>query len=313
MRIWNLKQGFLTADSQNEALVEGFTVRVTSGVLLQNALQGLKKNLDRLELAQRRVATGRRVHRASDDPAAVAEAMRLRGRLADLSQFQRNTIAAGTRLGAEQAVLDSLETVLERSREIADELASGGQDAASRTAALEELSALKEQIVALGNTTLGNEYLFGGARSRTPPFSADGDYAGGGSPRRIEIAEGTYVDGNHSGEEIFVAPLEAIDRLVEEIAAGEPDGIGEAARSLAAASDAVVRVRGEVGTRLGRVEDAQTRLAQESARLLTQSDALLNADPTEAAVEVVVAQTAMEQAYAAVAKILKTSILPYMH
>ena len=45
-----------------------------------------------------------------------------------------------------------------------------------RQAALNEARALKDQMVALGNTRVGDQYIFGGDYSTAPPFQSNGTY-----------------------------------------------------------------------------------------------------------------------------------------
>src|SRR5439155_10866573 len=113
---------------------------------------------------------GRRVRTMSDDPVAASQIMRLDGTLRDIGQYQRNATAATTRLSAEDAVLTSARALVDQARDIATSAASASPGSDERTAAVVALQHIHEQLVALGNTQVGDEYIFGGGHTTQAPF-----------------------------------------------------------------------------------------------------------------------------------------------
>src|SRR5207253_1661199 len=68
-----------------------------------------------------------------------------------------------------------------------------------------------QQIVDLGNTQFGNEYLFGGEQSLTAPFSATGSGATLSyttttptGQRSIAIGDGRSMAATHDGKQLFL-------------------------------------------------------------------------------------------------------------
>jgi len=81
---------------------------------------------------------------------------------------------------------------------------------------------------------------------------------------------------------------------------------------LRVAEDQMVLAQSETGTRLQQISIASDSLARRTANLLDQRDGLRDVDPTEAAIKVVMAQSALERAYAAIAKVMSTNLLDYL-
>ena len=79
-----------------------------------------------------------------------------------------------------------------------------------------------------------------------------------------------------------------------------------------AAQQTVLSLQAQAGARAQQINAAGTELAHQSATLLDRRDALQNVDPTEASVELVSAQSALERAYAAIGKVLSTNLLDYL-
>ncbi|HXE57560.1 MAG TPA: flagellar hook-associated protein FlgL, partial [Gemmatimonadales bacterium] len=179
-------------------------MRITNGILQQNALREIQRNLSELAEAQRQVATGRRHDRVSDDPLAGTQVVRHDAALRALEQHRRNATAVRARLDAEEAVLGQLDALLTRAKELGTEQASGGTGAVGRAAAVAELDRILEQVIQLGNTELGGEHLFGGYLVDAPPFDPTGAYLGDDGVRQAELGAGYVIDTVHSGRRIFV-------------------------------------------------------------------------------------------------------------
>jgi flagellin-like hook-associated protein FlgL len=166
--------------------------------------------------------------------------------------------------------------------------------------------------VAYGNTRVGNEYIFGGASSTLPPFQPDGTYVGDSVVREIEIDRGVLMPTNHAGDTVFSNALQGLADLEQELRTGTQASINAAMNSLQTAGDQLVMTQAETGARLQQITATTTGLAQRTANLLDQRDALRDVDPAEASVKVILAQTALERAYAAISKVMSTNLLDYL-
>ena len=183
----------------------------------------------------------------------------------------------------------------------------------ARQETLAELTQIRDQLIALGNTRIGNEYLFGGARTLAPPFLQDGTYAGDETARRVEIDQGLVMETNHTGDESLAEALRVISDLMNELDSnGLRDGISEAVADLETAQQLSLTAQVEIGIRLGQLEDVQGRLAQRTATLSDQRDALRDADPATAILELMSNQQAMERAYEVVGRVASMSIIDYL-
>jgi flagellar hook-associated protein 3 FlgL len=181
-----------------------------------------------------------------------------------------------------------------------------------RVAALGELRRLREQMVALGNTRIGDEYLFAGARTDTPPFLADGTYVGDAVVRRIEVDEGVWLDVGDPGDAAFGDALAALSQLETELAGGTQATIGATITALDGAQRQLSALDAEVGARQRVIRESAARIAARVGQLLDQRTALRDADPTESVLKVTSGQNALERAYEAVGRILRSSLLEHL-
>ena len=290
----------------------GVSMRITTSYLYSSALRGLRRNQAQLDRAQAELASGRKIIIASDNPTDSVTATRLASNIEDIAQYQRNGLMASTRLETEGAAMEAVAGLLEQAQDIAKGASTLEPDDPGRQAAATAIAELRLQVISIANTKVGDEYLFGGTLSGTPPFDESGVYQGSSESRSIEVDEGVYVTTNIPGDPIFTGLIESMSSLNLAISSGDSGGITRATGGLEAAAQTLERARTENGLRQTRLDSIATTLAQRAVGLGDRRDTLLNADPTAAALEAVAAQDALDRAYAAVAKVLESSILQYL-
>ncbi len=287
-------------------------MRITSQMMHHGILRSMQDVLGTVNRAQREATTGRRIHTVSDDPVTAAQIMRFSGQIRDIDQFRRTGITASTRLSAEDSVLSTVSDLVRQAKEMGALAQTGSVDAPERQAARTQITQVIDQVIALGNTRLGNEYIFGGGVSATEPFAPDGTYLGDGVVRQMQIDEGVFLDTNHTGDQVLAPVLDALKAMQTALDTGTEADIQAALVQLDGAQQTVYASAAEIGARqlqLGYTTDA---LARRNAQMQDRVSGLRDADPTEATVNLLAAQTSLQQAYAAVSRVLSLSITDYL-
>lgn len=287
-------------------------MRITNRMLQQNLTSGIHGRAAALARAARQVTTGRKLNTVSDNPVDASQVMRMDSQLRDIEQYRRNGTFATTKLSTEDVALSSLIDVLQQAKKAA--MASTSPDPADegRVAAASSVAQMREQVIALGNTRVGEEFLFGGDRSTTAPFLANGTYVGDTGTRRIQINDGVTVAVNHSGQPLFTDALAALDNLHLQLQSGTPTQIQAAIDDLEDATQLAMRNQAETGARLQDIKDTSARLATLSVSLADRRDGVVGVDPAEAIVQLQEEQNALERAYAVVGRVLQTSLVEYL-
>jgi len=67
--------------------------------------------------------------------------------------------------------------LLANAKDVAIDHASGSMDDALRETAVTQVESIIEQLVTLGNTVVGDTYVFGGKQSTSAPFRLNPDYS----------------------------------------------------------------------------------------------------------------------------------------
>jgi flagellar hook-associated protein 3 FlgL len=287
-------------------------MRVSTRMFQDSALRSVRGSLETLARLQDQAATGRRVNTVSDDPAAATKIMRMEAEIRDLAQFKSNGTGAATRLNTEDTVVTSARDLLEQARKLAISVAGMDPTDPERQATAGAIEQLRRQMVSYGNTRIGGEYIFGGTRTTTPPFQADGTYVGDGSVRQTEIDSGVLIPTNHTGDALFSNALQGLNDLETQLQSGSQASVETAVTSLSVAENEMTASQSETGSRLQQISSTGDDLAKRMASRLDQRDALRDVDPAEASIKVITAQSALERAYAAIGKVLSTNLLDYL-
>jgi flagellar hook-associated protein 3 FlgL len=286
-------------------------MRISTQMVHHGALRAIRSRLTSLVHSQQEVATGRRVRQVSDAPSDAAQIMRLDGHVRDIEQFRRTGVTTTTRLAAEDVVLTSARDLITRARALASNAATKSTDDPVRIAALAEIQQIQSQLVSLANTKVGNDYLFSGSVVQAPFFD-DGTYVGDKVVRQAQIDSGVLVDVNRPGDEVLSTALQGVHQLTIELATGSSDSIRATVATLEAADQEVLVRQAEVGATLRQIDETGTILGRRAAAFLEQRDGMLLADPAESALRVVSAQEAMERSYAAIGRLLQTSLVDFL-
>ena len=292
-------------------------MRVTTSQAQRAQLDYIQSNLQRLVKAQDQAATGKRFQKGSEDPSAAADVLRADSTLAANSQFMRNGDLAIARASEEDRVLNSVQLITERARDLASQQANATADAGTRLIARAEVDQLIEAAIGLGNTRYNNGFLFGGTRELEQPLTTTSPYVASfvalGNPQ-YEVAAGQLSAPNHNAHEIFIASgvMQALRNLSDALGANNLPGISNALPALTTASDGVGRLLGETGARVNQYETIKSQMVVANLDTRVRKSMLYDIDLTDAAANFAQAQSAYQAALSAANRVLNLNVLDYL-
>ena len=183
-------------------------MRISSLQAFQNGVQGLQRNYSAAIRTQEQISSGNRILTPADDPVASVRLMQLEQQQNMLGQFKANLTAANNSLVQEESTLNSVNTVMQRVREIAVQAGNGALSQGDRQALASELQEREDELLGLMNTkNARGEYLFAGFQGKTQPFErqANGSYAyqGDEGQRKLQIGSSLDVAISDNGKKVF--------------------------------------------------------------------------------------------------------------
>jgi flagellar hook-associated protein 3 FlgL len=287
-------------------------MRITNLMIQKNLMSGLRGRMTAIAKASSEATTGHRVNTVSDDPVDASQIMRMQAQINDIQQYTRNGTFATTKLSVEDTAISSLRDTLTKAKNLAMATTAANPSDPARVAALAEAQTLKEQLVSLGNTRVGDQYIFGGDNSTTPPFQSNGTYVGDTGTQQVEITSGVKVSLTHAGQPLFTDAIASINNLITQLQTGTPAQVGASVSNVESAMQTALQTQAEVGSRMQDVKNAGTQLAAQSSAILDRRDALMNVDPASAIVSLQQEQGALERAYAVIGRVMQASLTDYL-
>ena len=169
-------------------------------------LQNLQEDTGTL---QKKIATGRAIDVASEDPIAFSDIGRLQSQISNIDQYKRNIMRATEKLAIEDNVLTQSITTVIRIHELAIFASNGSVNESDRKSIAKEVGLLSDMLLDLANTRdASGSSLFGGFISPVKVFVSDKDgnvvYNGDDNEVYATIGDGVKVNINATGLDTFM-------------------------------------------------------------------------------------------------------------
>ncbi|MEO5666540.1 MAG: flagellar hook-associated protein FlgL [Bdellovibrionota bacterium] len=196
--------------------------RVTDGLLYNKADRAMNRTRTKMMENQEQAVTGRRINKPSDNPQGMVRAIGLKTKIDRNEQSMKNMEIANSYLGVTDSSLAELSNVLSRAKELAVQMSnSSNQSPDAMRAVQSEADELFYQALQIGNTRVGEHYIFAGYQTERPPFDENGNYYGDLGQIQIEVQPGQKVPLNVTG----LKPFMGLDEIPKRIAVeGEEEG-----------------------------------------------------------------------------------------
>ncbi len=167
-------------------------MRITTSNAYDNSLDTLMRRQAELAKSQEQLTTGKRVNRASDDPAAAARAERALAAEARSTARMRSVDASLNAMSLTENALGDATELMQQVREALVAAGNGAYSDDERRVQADKIAGLRDQLLAVANRADGaGNYIFGGQGVTQPPFV---DAAGGvvfrGTEGQLQAAAG---------------------------------------------------------------------------------------------------------------------------
>ena len=277
-----------------------------------------------IQNTQGRIATGKNVLRASDDPVAAANISFTRDQKVMLDRFNTNIDRARVRLNVTENVLSDSMNVLTRAYELALQGRNDALSAVDRQAIAMEVTQLKNTMMGLANSrdASGNS-MFSGFTLTEAPFKRDEDgiiqYHGDRGAHSVQVSEDlrlrTGVDGatmflrvptETGGKDVFAI----LEKLESDLKSGYTDAASVDDLDFSIKHFSIQQTR--VGAELNKADLQQAALEK---RILLMDENLSNLEDADLAALVtelqsqIVSRDAAQQAFV---KIGQQSLFDYI-
>lgn len=322
-------------------------MRITNGMTHKNFNHNLHKSLTRMSKIDEQLNTGKMINKVSDDPAKAAKIMRLKNDIAKNVQYNKNIVDATNHLDVTDNSLEQVSDGLQKIRELLVNSGNATYGPDEKKAIKQEISQVISKFGDVMNTTFDGKYVFGGERIDQKPIGSSIDkntgnivleYGGKNGQKitpaemkqiesslKMEISKGVEIDYSVNAKQImeFKDKQGKTENLMDVFTniLGNLDSTDKAKQlelttknleQIDSALNNVISLRGEIGAKQNRMEDALERNEEEKFNIKEVLSDIEDVDFAEKTIEYVTASTMYTASLQASSKIMQPTLIDYL-
>ena len=270
---------------------------------LSNLAASLNDTQAREQQLTSEVSSGVRVNALSDDPLAAGENVLLLNQIQRDDSFSQTSSLVQGQLQVADSALGGVVSQLSQAITLATAANNGTLNSSDLKSISNQLAGIRDEVVALANTSYQGQYIFGGSQTGVTPFSissttpATATYNGDRTVNTLETPNGQRIQLNVPGDQIFTATgvnnvLGVLNALVADFASGTAASTSVAdATSLSTAMNFVSQQRVVLDNSLTRLTAATDAANSEKTQLTVAQTNLMQADVAKIATQLSLAET----------------------
>jgi flagellar hook-associated protein 3 FlgL len=287
-------------------------------------VSGLVASLNSSTLAEQKLtselSSGLAVSSLSDNPVAAGQASMLTSTISQDDTFVQTAATAESLMQVADSALGSVVTQLTSALSLAVEGNSGTESASDLTALSQQLGSIRDQVVALANTSYQGTYIFAGSDGDVQPFAVDTSttpatttYYGDTQVGSVTTENGQQIQTGLAGSAVFLAPgadvMTALNNLVADFAGGTVSGTASTDIGvLQTALSNVSQQRLSLDSSLNRIQTASSFAQTDATNRTATVSTLVSADPATVATQLSSAETQNQALMSVIATVEKQSL-----
>ncbi len=311
-------------------------MRITNGMILDNYLKNLNRNMGSMVNLQNQMSSGKRVSKLSDNPVDAVSILQYRVKLYKGEQYKENVDKGLTWLEQTESSVMELNEVLKSAYETAVEAANDYMTQEDKAAAAELIGQLRDHVVTIANAQSGDKYLFGGYNTNKAPFTVDSsgkllynglDLADASNPALID-ERGTSIEyevGFNLKMNIAVNGAELVgtgedsvytilDNLYNALNSDAPaEELSGYTSQLLAGQSRALSVAADIGGRVNRLELISNRYEEDNLMYTDMKSKIEDVDQAEAIMNYKMAEFVYNAALQVGSKIIQPSLVDFLN
>jgi flagellar hook-associated protein 3 FlgL len=266
------------------------------------------------------LSSGLAVSSLSDNPVAAGQASMLTSTISQDDTFVQTAASVESLMQVADSALGSVVSQLTSALSLAVEGNSGTESASDLTALSQQLGSIRDQVVALANTSYQGTYIFAGSDGDVQPFAVDTSttpatttYYGDTQVGSVTTENGQQIQTGLAGSAVFLAPgadvMTALNNLVADFAGGTVSGTASTDIGvLQTALSNVSQQRLSLDSSLNRIQTASSFAQTDATNRTATVSTLVSADPATVATQLSSAETQNQALMSVIATVEKQSL-----
>ncbi|HYP06938.1 MAG TPA: flagellin [Bryobacteraceae bacterium] len=286
-------------------------------------LANLQRIQERSQRAERQIASGIRLEKASDAPEQVIEILQLRTRVELNVQTQTNLARVNAQVNAAESAVREAVSIVERVRVLGAQAAT--HDAASRLTMGQQVKHLHDTLISLTGTSAEGRFVFAGDGATAPPYQADPlalngvQRVSGATTNTAQVVDerNIVIGVARTASEVFDAPgtanvFRAVEDVARAMALDDQDAVKAALPNVVNALDHLNAQLAFYGTAQNRVTSALHAAKKNATNLHSSLSKLQDTDLPAAILELNAAKLHHEAALMAQSKVPRSTLFDFL-
>lgn len=306
-------------------------MKATQGTTYRSLQAQINQMGLRLETLRNTAASGKKLNRPSDDPAAIRPVLDTRTQIRATERYLNTMGTALDKMQALDGHLGHVENILVRVKELAINSINGSLSQQDQETLAQQVSAMKAELLDAANAQVDGKYIFAGFEEATRPFEPNPAYdpadpasrpilyGGDSHATSLEIAPGETIQVGLTGNNLFMAEgsggidlFNVLTRIEEAMRSNDPAAVSTQLTALDKGADQARSQRGLMGNNAQRVETAMGHLEEVKIDLQQLLSRYEDADIIDTLTRLTQQETAFEAALNVTAKVSRLSILNFL-
>lgn len=285
-------------------------------------MRDVNRNRTQMADIQSSLSSAKKVRFPSQDPISFQRSRSIEEDIREVEQFQKN-INSGLRQS--RLVQDSLDKSIDELIEIKRILvqsASETYSAVDRANMADQISGIRDSLIATFNLSYGDRYLFAGTNSQDEPFNVDPTATGGvadtsnSTPLKVVVDNGVDIEISITGDEIRATDQGDFFEIIQNIETALLNNDVDALNNLIPASDELIDHTTDVTARLGnniaRMEYLFEQFENTKITQNSEISKLVDTDYAQAISDLQKNETIYQSAMAVHTRMFSNSLLNYI-
>ncbi len=303
------------------------STRITSDMVTSSTLANINAAQVALDRTQEELSSGKSILEPSENPYGASQIIDLQSAIDGLTSYEQSAQDGLSRMNAASGALTSIDSQVQRVRELVLQAANGTNSPSDLEAIAGEVSQLTEGVKQDALTQYDGQYVFSGTLTSTAPYlqGAGDEYHGNSAPLARAIGPGSTVNvavnlSSMLGSGAGAADGKLLDTL-RTIAAHLREGTPAAVEtlrttdlsSLDANITSLTGLQAEAGATTDQLNLALSRISSLSTTDTEQLSNVQDANIAKVSMEYSNEHAAFEAALKAGASIVQESLLEFLH
>ena len=178
-------------------------MRITDSLFYFNTKNNYQDSMKKLYDVNNQISTGSKIQNSYEDSGIYVDTMRLNHEVSTLEQVKETSSKAQAFANNTDATMSEFTDTLVKFKSKLIQSANATNSKTSLEAIANDLSAMRDHMVSIANTSIDGQFLFSGSALDVKPVSSDGTYNGNGEKLNALIGSGVKLPYNVDGKSLF--------------------------------------------------------------------------------------------------------------